>query len=478
MHDDHFLVIEQAQSWVDGTDYQKWLPWTSGNTGPQGHSFFYVGINYIILKSLTVFGLHDPQIKMYIIRFLHAMLSLLVISFGYRIASLIAERKTAYRVALLLSTFWFMPFLSVHNLVEMVCIPFLLYGTLIILRQELIRKQNDPGYHQTSFLVAGFFLGLAFSVRYQTIFYTGGLGLALLIAGNWRGMVSTALGFIASVVLFQGVIDLLVWHKPFAELTEYVTYNLTHAYSYQTNPWYNYFLVIAGLFIPPASLMIFWGFLTEWKRNFLLFLPIVLFIAFHSFFPNKQERFILPIIPMLIVLGYVGWDKYRLTSVFWMKHIKFHTALWVFFWLINFTLLLAITPMYSKKSRVESMEYLSKYNDITYFLIEDANNNTVRFPPVYYTGQWPRYDAITKGNSYVSLANEKHWSTIDDQPRFVLFYQEDRLEIRLDSLKKYLPKLTYQTTVNPSIMDRIIHQINPINANEKIIIYRNSALIP
>jgi hypothetical protein len=26
MHDDHFLVIEAAQSWVDGSDYNNWLP--------------------------------------------------------------------------------------------------------------------------------------------------------------------------------------------------------------------------------------------------------------------------------------------------------------------------------------------------------------------------------------------------------------------------------------------------------------------
>jgi hypothetical protein len=26
-HDDHFLVIEAAQSWVDGSDYNNWLPW-------------------------------------------------------------------------------------------------------------------------------------------------------------------------------------------------------------------------------------------------------------------------------------------------------------------------------------------------------------------------------------------------------------------------------------------------------------------
>ena len=40
MHDDHFLIIESSSSWVDGFDYNNWLPWSAGNNGiPSGHSF-------------------------------------------------------------------------------------------------------------------------------------------------------------------------------------------------------------------------------------------------------------------------------------------------------------------------------------------------------------------------------------------------------------------------------------------------------
>lgn len=51
MHDDHFLVIEVAQSWADGTDYNNWLP-GSGSTQPSGHSFFYCGIHYLLFTLL------------------------------------------------------------------------------------------------------------------------------------------------------------------------------------------------------------------------------------------------------------------------------------------------------------------------------------------------------------------------------------------------------------------------------------------
>ena len=38
-HDDHFLIIESSQSWVDGFDYNYWLPDENDpNRVPQGHS--------------------------------------------------------------------------------------------------------------------------------------------------------------------------------------------------------------------------------------------------------------------------------------------------------------------------------------------------------------------------------------------------------------------------------------------------------
>ncbi|MBL7899477.1 MAG: hypothetical protein JNJ99_13140, partial [Crocinitomicaceae bacterium] len=38
MHDDHFLVIEASSSWVDGYDYNHWLPWSPESKGvPEGH---------------------------------------------------------------------------------------------------------------------------------------------------------------------------------------------------------------------------------------------------------------------------------------------------------------------------------------------------------------------------------------------------------------------------------------------------------
>src|SRR3989344_20077 len=116
MHDDHYLVIEAAGSWVDGQDYNHWLPWTPDNTGmPEGHSFTYVGFNFLLLGFLKMIGIADPKMLMLINRLIHALFSLLVIKYGYKITEKLSDKKTAVLAGWMLAMLWAMPFLSVDR---------------------------------------------------------------------------------------------------------------------------------------------------------------------------------------------------------------------------------------------------------------------------------------------------------------------------------------------------------------------------
>jgi len=392
MHDDHFLIIEAAQSWVDGYDYNNWLPGSTTDAVPSGHSFFYVGIHYLILLFLKSIGILDPQTKMFVIRILHGAFSLITVYFGYKITIKLSDKKTAASTGLLLAVFWFMPFLSVRNLVEVVCIPILIYGIWIIVK-HLDNKKAIKYY-----LLSGIIVGLAFSVRFQTIIFAGGIGLALLLKLRWKEAILYGLGFFFSAALVQGGIDYFIWGRPFAELGEYVGYNLENATTYITGSWYNYILLILGLLIPPVSFFIFFGFFRTWKKHLIIFLPAFIFLVFHSVFPNKQERFILPIVPFIIILGMVGWQDFVLKSSFWKLRKKLLHSFWIFFWVINLSLLPVISTMYSKKARVESMTYLSKYDNVTAVLLENSNKNYVKMCPRYYIGQWISEYGVTNEN--------------------------------------------------------------------------------
>jgi hypothetical protein len=305
MHDDHFLVIESSYSWVKGYDYNHWLPSDDGSTPqPSGHSFFYPALHFLTFSALDKMGIASLDAKMYIIRILHALFSLLTVFFAYKLTFRASgDRKTANLVGWTTAILWCLPWLSVRNLVEIFCIPFLLGSTWFY-----VRKEEKPSIGDV--IISGLLMGCAFSVRFQVIFFIGGFGLAMLIYKRWRDAVLWSVAVIAAVCLTQ-ISDLFVWGEPFVELREYVNYNFFHSGDYLSGSFFKYFGVLLGLLAPPLSVLLLFGFFYGFRRLFL-FLPAFCFLLFHSLFPNKQERFIFPIIPSVLILGFVGcYDFYQ-----------------------------------------------------------------------------------------------------------------------------------------------------------------------
>lgn len=463
-HDDHFLIIESSQSWVDGFDYNNWLPdETDPQRTPQGHSLFYIGIHYFIFKFLKLIGIMDPQGKMYVIRFLHALWSLLIIKYGYKIAEQYADKKTAWYTGLFLALYWFMPFISVRNLVEFVCLP------PVLMAIYYLRKGNLSGY----FLLAGMWLGIAFSIRFQTVFITAGIGLALLILKqSFRNILLLGLSFLAVVALTQGLVDYLIWKQPFAEFLSYVQYNLDNAGAYGTNNWHMYFDLILGMLIPPLSLLLFAGYFYSWKKTPLIFWPVLLYLAFHTYFPNKQERFVMTILPLIIISGTIGM---------FMLHARYSErvrpglfrACRIFVIALNLILLPVLTVSYSKRHRVEAMYYLYQKNDFNNFFIEDSNKeDDFLMPPQFYSGKWVSVCGITGTYTPDSALAYYNRLSPSNRPAYIIFWQAKNLEARVDSVKKRFPGIVFETIIEPSFIDKTLFWLNPENDNQTAFIYK------
>ncbi len=470
-HDDQFLIIEIAQSWVDGIDYYSWLPSADGTNQPEGFSFFYVGLHYILFSFLELIAIYDPQTKMLIVRLLHALWSMLIIYFGFKITLLLSNIENAKLVGWILALFWFFPMISVRNLVEYVSIPLILYGLWIIL------KSFDNSKFSI-WLFAGVILGLAFNIRFQTLLITGAIGIFLLIQNKWKSTFFLGLGVLLTIVVFQGGIDYLVWKKPFVQLIEYINYNMHNAALYVVSPWYTYVLFLTGILIPPISLFLFAGFFKQWRKNLILFLPILLFLIFHSYYPNKQERFVITIIPLLIIIGIIGWQSIKNKYLLGPVARKIVTTSWIFFWMINFILLMPVTVMYSKQARVESMSYLAKYREINNFVIEDINKTVLRFPPQFYLQNWYNYQTLMEDDNFNDFAKKNSFLPPSDQPGFVLFYQPDNIDQRVNNMKTVFPELVFETVIEPGFIDRLLYWLNPINDNQNIYLYRNKSVLP
>ncbi len=458
MHDDHFLIIEASKSWVDGYDYNNWLPWNQKNPTPSGHSFFYVGIHYLIFYLFKLIGFDNPNSQMYVIRLIHAIYSLLIITLSYKITKKLYTEKIAVTVAWILAFSWFMPFLSVHNLVEVVSIPPMLGSVWLIIKDE---KQTIK-----KFLVAGLIGGLAFSIRFQTSLFIGGIGLWLLIDKQIKNALIYGLGVVLSISIIQGGIDLFIWGKPFTEFGEYVRYNLTHKNDYIHGDWYNYILVLSGIMIPPFGLLLFLGMFNTKRKLMILFLPTMIFFLFHSYFPNKQERFILPIMPEFIILGLIGcdiWLKNKFNKKIWHKIYRWSFS---FFLIINFILLPIVSITYSKKARVEAMYYLYNKQDVgNAFLVDGVSKNGYKMLPRFYMGKWSHPNIIRSNKDYDKF-NEK------SSKKYVIFIGGDSLKERVNKISKMQNaelKLEYAAT--PGLVDWFLYKINPHNANDTIFVY-------
>jgi 4-amino-4-deoxy-L-arabinose transferase-like glycosyltransferase len=464
MHDDHFLIIEAAQSWADGTDYNNWLPGSGAQT-PSGHSLFYAGLHFLFFKLCGALHFTDPQGKMYVVRFFHAAFSLITIILGYRITFHYADKRTARMAALLLSLYWFMPMLSVRNLVEVVCIPFLLSATWFLIRAE--EKAISRFY-----IYAGLMAGIAFSIRFQSLFFIGGFGLVLLIHQKWKGAFLFGLAAALCMTAVQGPIDYINWHYPFAEFIEYIHYNMENAYSYETQQWYMYFTVVLGLLVPPISFLLVFGFARKWKSHLLLFLPALIFFAFHSYFPNKQERFILPVLPFIIILGMIGWHEFLDKSSYWQKRPKLLRGFWIFFWIVNTIPMLFISVSYSKRDRVESMIYLAKKGDVKTFIIDAGNHSEILMPPLYYLHQWPSavYSLSTNSNcDSLNVLVDNHKPELD--PNYVIFMEDEDLDKRVNRFRECYADIRLETVIQQGNLDAILHFLNPVNKSQTCFIY-------
>jgi hypothetical protein len=457
MHDDHFLIVEASASWADGFDYNYWLPWTEGNKGvPEGHSFTYVGLNYLFFAFMKWIGVMDPKTLMLLNRLIHACFSLVVVIYGMKITEKLSNQKNALVVGWILALLWILPFVSVRNLVEVAAIPFLMMGVWLLLNN----KQFLPIFF------AGLLVGMAVSFRYQIAVFAIGLALYYLIKKDFKVLFNFSIGVIAMFMLTQGVVDFFIWGYPFAEFWSYVNYNLTEGTTYLPNQNYlMYVLVLVGVFFIPMGVLLLIGFFKSYKNHLLLFLPTLFFLVFHTLYPNRQERFILSILPFFIVLGVMGYDRFKATG--WKN--KIWKWSFVIFWVFNTFFLCMTVTMYSKKSRVEAM-YSLYNNGISNekILMEGSGSGKVSMLPKFYAKSWDcfvaeRLKATDDLNAYTGKAFD-----------YIFFYDDKHLNKRISDYKKIYPNMRLHFSAYPSFIDRVLRQLNPRNANEYIEVWKTN----
>jgi hypothetical protein len=455
MHDDHFLIVEAAASWANGYDYNHWLPWSPNSTGhPEGHSFTYVGLNFFYFWMMKFIGVTDPKILMLFNRIIHALFSILIVSLSIKITEKISDKKNAVIVGWFLALLWMMPFLSVRNLVEVTCIPFILRSVWFTLKNE--SKRN--------FLYAGLFMGLAVSFRYQVGVFAVGFAAIYFFQKKWNEFFNFCAGVLIIFFLTQGLVDFLIWGYPFAEFIVYATYNANEGTQYiPNNNYLMYLMVLMGAFLVPLGILMGVGFFKSARKYYYLFIPVLLFIIFHSFYPSKQERFILPVFPLFVILGVTGYHLLIQTN-FIRKFWKLSNRI---FWILNIPMLLVVSTAYSKKSRVEAMYYFYESNEKPVKILFEATGSTgASLEPRFYSGHW-RYGSITRSDSSQHVRVHPNYDY-----DYIFFFGSENLDHRVAVYREIYPQLELKKRCHPSFVDDVLRTINPINRNEYIEVWK------
>ncbi len=459
--DDHYFVIEEAQQWI----YQSEQPRSFGNPhiileDRLSHGALYTTIHYVLFQVYRLIGFEDPMWIMVSIRLFHALYSLLIITLGYRIARALSNHKVALEVAMILSIIWFMPFLSVRNLVEMVCIPPLMAAAYFI----IINPEN-----RRNLFAAGLFASLAFALRFQTILFSGMFGVVLIFQSKWRSAIMLLAGFAVGSGLLLGVLDALLFGTPFHELLSYIEYNTTHSGEYPNGPWYQYIGVVLGM------LLIFsggnWTFaaFSKFRTYSIIMLPVALFLLFHSYFPNKQERFILPVIPFLIIIGIVAWHDY-LQQKQSSQLLKWNAFSKRFFWILNTPLLLGLTFASTRTAKMDAMYFLYQKKDAAHFAIESTHRDYMEFMPRFYGNYWKPYQHILPTCDAACFFDSID-AGVHPMPNYILFLDTDNIEKRIKNLEKEVP-LIKVNQIESSWLDQLIPKLNPIVKSQVITIFK------
>ncbi|HKA60374.1 MAG TPA: hypothetical protein VKD28_17285 [Gemmatimonadales bacterium] len=447
--DDHHVVITAADRLASGAG----LPPTYARS-----ALFPATIASVMTITRSL-GVHDPGIEMLFVRLVQGAYSLLAVYFVYRILSSPPERSPSPALlgGLLAAVFFAMPVTSVHQLEESVCqVPLLAAYWWWHRSESAVGRQPSALWAS----MAGIALGVALILRFPLV---GLVATFVIIAVLQPRRIETKLAFLGGlivVVVLQGYSNALINHEWWYSFKARLGPMLhpqrmaLESEGYPSSPPWHYVLTLLAALIPPASVLLLAAAVKGGiSRQYLL--PgagVLAFLLSHSVIANKQERFLLPILPILFILIALGLPW--LAS--WLR--RWYRAMWWYFWAVNGALLLVLTFSFSKKDRVAPLVYVYRRHDVTGVLV--AQYNQTFTVPEYYLGQ-PRPVLVVSQKQDDARFSERWVADTGSRINYVVLYSDAPDSDRAALAQALGRPLTLVTIIQPSLSDRIAHAINP-----------------
>jgi hypothetical protein len=245
---------------------------------------------FIFTKFALLLGITDPAIQ------LHVALAFAGV-INYAIFTYVGFLWMGPLFIFLIAFYFICPMIYTRPLIESLSAPYVFVSAYFAYRYERLSSYRD-------LIFSIFALMLAAMFRYQTGVCALALLLLVLYKKDVRGLTTLAITGIVAYFI-SGSLDLLFKGSLHASLFSYTRYQAAEISNFGKQPFYVFFGLFLLLSFPPVLFHRYPGF--SWKKTYRpLLAPLLYFLTFlisHSLITHKEERFMVPILPVFFVLA-------------------------------------------------------------------------------------------------------------------------------------------------------------------------------
>ena len=350
----------------------------------------------------------------------------------------ISELRPHKNLTYLIFSFYFASSLILTRpMFESVSAPFLFISVIFALLYDKFEDKQD-------LIIALIFFSISFILRPQSCLTSLTLLILPILKKRWKDLCYVIGAGIIALIL-TGLPDFFLINKFHGSILKLANYNIAHGEDYGKQPFYYFPVLIFILTLAPI-------FIRKYKNDFLkknirqLKAPlfyIFFFVLLHSFFPQKFERFLIPILPILFLLLVPLLYDLILNR----NQLKFR---WYSLISINFLLFFFATFFPGQKNITDLSLFVNKNKEITNLISVD--NAIDWIPRAFINRKEPNIEYIKNIDLLKTLKLNCN-SLIITRDNIINFNEND-----------YLLKARFD--VNP--IEKLAHYLNPINNARRV----------
>lgn len=261
----------------------------------------------------------------------------------------------------------------------------------------------------------------------------------------------TVLPAAVPVLLLSVVVDSLCYARPTSSLWNFLSFNVLQGGSahFGVHPWYWYFSEGLTSVLTLQLVPIVFGLFCSFRPTLLPFVAASFYVIFHSFLPHKEQRFLLPVIPLLCLYAGPFFSRIRFRRVMVLTMVLVNTAIALYCGLRHqvgpYNAADSVLSMARKESNASLLALMPCYSipGHSYFHYEVRSIRMLDCSPSVSPGEGS--DEADMFHEDPEMWIDRHWDEIRSYTH-ILMYE-----------KMYIQLVMTMTRLHYSFCDRVFH---------------------